>query len=176
MQHTVEAATTGRSKCRACGTVIAKGEMRFGERLPNPFGEEGTETTHFYHLRCGAYRRPESFAEVVHSHAEDLPERTELAKAVAFGLAHKRVQRINTVERASSGRARCRHCREAIQKATWRIGLVFFEEGMANPAGFIHVSCAAAYFETDAILGPLQHFGRDLGDDDMAELQTALTG
>ena len=175
MPHTVAAATTGRSKCRACGAAIAKGELRFGERLPNPFGEEGSETTHYYHLRCGAYRRPESFAEVLGSHAEDLPEPTALAEAVAFGLSHKRVQRINTVERASSGRARCRHCREAIQKANWRIGLVFFEEGMANSAGFIHVSCAAAYFETDAILDRLQHFGRDLGEDEVAELQTALT-
>jgi len=31
-----ESATSGRSKCRGCGEVIQRGELRFGERLPNP--------------------------------------------------------------------------------------------------------------------------------------------
>ena len=38
-EHSFEVAPSGRSKCRGCGDAIARGEVRFGERLPNPFGE-----------------------------------------------------------------------------------------------------------------------------------------
>jgi hypothetical protein len=175
MPHTIESATTGRSKCRACGTAIPKGELRFGERLPNPFGDEGSETTHWYHVLCGAYRRPESFAELLESDARMLDNYDELASAVSLGLAYRRVERINTTERAPSGRARCRHCREAIGKGDWRIGLVFFEEGVTNPAGFIHVSCAAGYFDTVEILDRLQHFGAELDADEVTEIGRLLS-
>jgi hypothetical protein len=176
MPHTIEPATTGRSKCRACGEPIPKDELRFGERLPNPFGDDGSETTHWYHVLCGAYRRPESFGEVLKTHAHDLDDYQVLARAVALGLAHRRVERINGVERASTGRARCRHCREAIAKDALRIGLVFFEEGMTNPAGFIHASCAGDYFGTTDILDRLRHFGTGLDEEDFEELAELLTG
>ena len=39
MPHVIEAAPTGRAKCRGCGRAIARGELRFGERLPNAYGE-----------------------------------------------------------------------------------------------------------------------------------------
>lgn len=174
MPHTIEPATTGRSKCRACGEPIPRDELRFGERLPNPFGEEGSETTHWYHVLCGAYRRPQSFGEVLKAHAHDLEHFHALARAVALGLAHRRVERINTVERAASGRARCRHCREPIGKGEWRIGLVFFEEGMTNAAGFLHVSCAGSYFGTTDLLDRLVHFGDGLQDADIEELDSIL--
>ena len=170
MPHAIEPATTGRSKCRACGAQIPKDTLRFGERLPNPFGDEGSETTHWYHVLCGAYRRPESFGEVLKTEARNLPNYPDLARAVALGLAHRRVERINSVERATTGRARCRHCREPIAKDQWRIGLVFFEEGMSNAAGFIHAGCAGDYFETTDIIDRLRHFGDNLTEPDLAEL------
>ena len=176
MPHTIEPAATGRAKCRACGDPIGKGELRFGERLPNPFGDEGSETTHWYHPLCGAYRRPESFAEVLETYAADLSDRDALAAAVSSGRAHPRLERINGVERAASGRARCRQCREAIEKDTWRIALVYLDEGMANPAGNIHLSCAQTYFDTTDLLDRLQHFGGDLAVDEVAELRAGLGG
>jgi hypothetical protein len=175
MPHTIENATTGRSKCRACGQPIPKDTLRFGERLANPFGDEGSETTHWYHVLCGAYRRPESFNEILESDAKALEDYDRLSRAVAFGITHRRVERINLVERAASGRARCRHCRETIVKDDWRIGLIFFEEGMANPAGFIHLSCAPEYFETTDIIDRLHHFGVDLSKDDQSEIERFLT-
>ena len=39
MPHVIEPAASGRAKCRGCGEKIAKGKLRFGERLPNPFGD-----------------------------------------------------------------------------------------------------------------------------------------
>ncbi|MGD8831483.1 MAG: hypothetical protein PVF57_12840 [Pseudomonadales bacterium] len=174
MPHTIEPATSGRARCRACGTRIAKGALRFGERLANPFGDEGSETTHWYHPRCGAYRRPASFSEALASCEGAIPERAALEAAAAFGIAHRRVERINGVERAPSGRARCRQCRETIDRGDWRIGLVFFEEGMTHPAGYIHAACAADYLETTDLLDRLQHFGPDLSADDLAELAALL--
>ena len=54
MPHVFEEASSGRSKCRGCGVPIAKGELRFGERLPNPFGEG--EVTHWFHPMCAAWK------------------------------------------------------------------------------------------------------------------------
>ena len=178
MKHRIEAASTGRAKCRACGNAIPKGELRFGERLPNPFGDEGSETTHWYHLRCGAYRRPESFATVLDNlpdkEATDLEARASLVAAVEEGLAHRRLERINTLEQAPSGRARCRHCRELIGKGEFRVGLVFFEDGMTNPAGYVHVTCAPVYFDTTTLMDRLRHFAKNLDEHALSAVAAEL--
>jgi hypothetical protein len=46
---------------------------------------------------------------------------------------------------------------------------------MANPAGFIHLSCAPEYFETTDIIDRLHHFGVDLSKDDQSEIERFLT-
>src|SRR6185369_8457164 len=58
MTSVIERATSGRAKCRACGQAISKGEERFGEALPNAYGEG--ESLFWFHLRCAACSRPES--------------------------------------------------------------------------------------------------------------------
>ena len=63
MAHVIEPASTGRAKCRGCGGKIAASELRFGERLPSPFAEG--ETTQWFHLDCGAFKRPEPFLEAL---------------------------------------------------------------------------------------------------------------
>ena len=61
MPHVIEPAASARAKCRGCAEKIAAGDLRFGESLPNPFAEG--ETHHWYHLECGAMKRPEPFLE-----------------------------------------------------------------------------------------------------------------
>jgi hypothetical protein len=61
MPHVIEPAPTGRAKCRGCNQLIARGEPRFGERLPSPFAEG--EMTLWFHPLCAAYRRPESLLQ-----------------------------------------------------------------------------------------------------------------
>ena len=51
MDHVIEPASSGRAKCRGCGRAIAKGELRLGERLPNPFTDEGEMTHRGRHCR-----------------------------------------------------------------------------------------------------------------------------
>ena len=170
MPHVFEAATSGRSKCRGCGIAIGKGELRFGERIENPFAD-AAELTLWFHPMCAAYKRPESLIEALASNA-DVADREDLERRAKGSAAASRLQRIDGAELAKGGQATCRHCREAIPKGAWRIRLVFFEEGRFNPAGYIHLACAKAYFETEAdILDHVLHFSRELG----AEERDALT-
>ena len=187
MAHVIEAASSGRAKCRSCDQPIAKGELRFGERQPNAFGEG--EMTLWFHLPCAAYSRPEPFLETQNaapadtgSEASDgaphaaVPEAQlePLAEAARFGIAHRRVPRLHGAERATSGRAHCRSCRELIAKGEWRLPLVFFEDYRFNPGGYLHARCARNYFETTAILDRVRHFSPELREAELAEVAGAI--
>ena len=171
MAHVIEPASSGRAKCRSCNQPIARGELRFGERQPNSFGEG--EMTLWFHLRCGAYSRPEAFLEVASTAPPDALLDT-LSAAAHFGIEHRRVPRIHGAGRAPSGRAHCRACKELIAKGDWRIALVFFEEYRFDAGGYVHVTCARAYFETTDLLERIHHFTPDLSEAELAELAATL--
>ncbi|HET7608395.1 MAG TPA: hypothetical protein VFL84_06940 [Gammaproteobacteria bacterium] len=183
----IEPASSGRAKCRSCDQPIAKGELRFGERQPNAFGEG--EMTLWFHLPCGAYSRPEPFLEAQGAAPADAgedaasatapgavagPELERLAVAARFGIEHRRVPRLHGAERATSGRAHCRSCRELIAKGEWRLPLVFFEDYRFNPGGYVHARCARAYFETAELLDRVHHFSPELRDAELAEVAAAI--
>ncbi len=172
MPHVIEPAASGRAKCRGCGKPIAKDELRFGERLPNPFAD--SEMTLWFHLVCSAYKRPESLDEVLQDPPLGIDDIESLRRIVAFGLEYHRVQRIGGIEQAPSGRARCRHCRETIDKDDWRIPLSFFEEGMFNASGFVHLGCASQYFDTADIANAIELFSDDLNPDDLKTIHNRL--
>lgn len=178
MPHVLEYASSGRAKCRGCDTKIEKGELRFGERRPNTFGDG--EMTLWFHVICGAFRRPEPFLEYLDSgdepevSADDYAHARGLRLAAELGVAHRRLPRLQLVSRAPTGRARCRHCRELIDKDTWRIGLSFFEEHRFNPSGFIHVACAGAYFETEEIMDRVVHFNALLTPEELDAVSQLL--
>ena len=90
------------------------------------------------------------------------------------GVAHRRVPRLGIAERASSGRATCRACKELIAKDTWRIALVFYEEGRFVPSGFVHVGCVPTYCETVAVMPRVRHFSPALTESDAAEIEAQL--
>src|SRR5579862_693106 len=171
MPHVIERAASGRAKCRGCGGKIAAGDWRFGESLPNPFDDKGGEMTHWFHVPCAAYRRPEPFLEALRVLAEPLDQRDTLEQTALLGAALHRVPRVSTAERAPTGRATCRHCRALIEKDRWRIALVFYEDGRFSPSGFIHARCAPAYLETPDILPRLRHFSPTLTEADVSELE-----
>ncbi len=165
-EHVFEIAPSGRSKCRSCGLAIEKDTLRFGERMPNPFGEGNM--THWHHPLCAAHRRPEPMLEALQAglyEGDDLPA---LEHAAQHGLAHRRLPRLGALEKSPSGRARCRHCRELIEKDAWRLPLVFFEEGAYNAGGFIHATCAAEYCETSEIVDAVACFTPDLPRQEVA--------
>ncbi len=178
MTHVIEHASSGRAKCRGCGEKIAKDELRFGERQPNAFGEG--EMTLWFHVPCAAYKRPEPFLELLEGadaeniSTDELGVAHSLRPTAEFGIAHRRVPRIDKVGRAPTGRARCRSCRELIEKDTWRIGLVFFEEYRFEPSGFIHASCAQEYFSTTDVLNRILHFNPSLEPAELDAIESAL--
>ena len=176
MAHVIAPAPSGRAKCRGCGAVIARGMLRFGERLPNPFADEGGEMTHWFHLPCAAFRRPEPFLEALATTDVSIGDRAQLEHDATLGVAHRRLPRVNTAERAPSGRAACRACRSPIDKGAWRISLVYDEDGRFVPSGSIHVTCAAAYLETTEVMSRLKHFTPTLTGADSEEIHSLMEG
>lgn len=166
--HVFEPAASGRSKCRGCGQVLQKGELRFGERLPNPFAEG--ELTLWFHPLCAAYKRPEAMLQALGQSEQHTPDREMLERAAKGSLARPRLPRIDGAERAK-GQATCRHCREAIPRGAWRIRLIFFDEGQFAGGGFIHLDCRRVYFETDVAAEHVLHFSPLLSDADREELR-----
>ncbi len=150
MAHCIEAASSGRSSCRGCGDKIPKAELRFGERVDNPFGDG--EATYWFHLQCAALMRPEPFLPTLEASDADMPDRGALTELARVGGQVRRLPRLMRAERAPSGRARCRSCRELIEKEAWRLSLAMFEDGRMNPIGFIHVPCAGEYFGTAELI------------------------
>lgn len=167
-EHVFELAPSGRSKCKSCGESIAKDTIRFGEVMPNPFGEGNM--TQWHHPQCAVYRRPEPILEALNAGLYDEDDRDALIQTADAVLPHRRLHRLAKAERASSGRARCRSCREFIEKDAWRLPLTFFEDGNYASSGFIHASCVNAYCETDNVLSTVQHFAGDLDRDDLDAL------
>jgi hypothetical protein len=157
MADRLEAAASGRAQCRACGAKIEKGALRFGEELPNSYGDGGM-SVYWFHPRCAAHRRPEKLAALLRSSeaaAAALPDADQLLSEADVGVAHPNLARIAGGERAPTGRARCRHCNEPIAGGTWRIRLSSFaDSGFFDPLGFIHAACARAYLAVSE-LGPV---------------------
>lgn len=168
MPHVLEVAASGRAKCRGCAQPITRGTLRFGERVPNSYAEG--ETTLWYHPLCAAYKRPEALLEALPAAPPELVDMDLLERAARASASHERLPRIAGAERAPTGQARCRHCREAIAKESWRIRLVFYEDGRFAPSGFLHLGCQRAYFEGEDIVPALLHFSPELSEADRQEL------
>ena len=171
MSHVFEIAPSGRAKCRACAQTIERGVLRFGERLPNPFGEG--DMTVWFHPTCAACKRPESLLQALAEAPEGVPEREQLERIADAGARHPRLARIDGAERAASGQAKCRQCHEPIERGSWRIRLVFWEEGRFSTGGYLHLGCREAYFETGEVLDRVLHFSPGLAETDRAELAEA---
>ena len=174
MAHVIESASSGRAKCRSCDQPIAKGELRFGERQPNAFGDG--EMTLWFHLPCGAYSRPEPFLEAQSAAPPEARVEARVARS-RRPVRHRRTAACRACTAPSaraSGRAHCRSCRELIAKGDWRLSLVFFEEYRFNPGGYIHAQCSREYFETVELLDRIRHFTPELREPELTEVAAAL--
>ena len=169
MPHAFEVAPTGRAKCRACGATIAKGELRFGERSPNPYGEG--EMTQWFHPVCAAFKRAEPLLEALPEAPEHLGDKAGLETRARATLEHRRLERVDGAERSPTAQAKCRHCRERIERGAWRIRLTLYESGRFSPGGFVHLACYPAYFEGHEVLDRIQHFSPGLEDADRMDLE-----
>ncbi len=130
--------------------------------------------TLWFHPLCAAYKRPEPLLQILGDTVVGLPDREGLERAARRTLSQRRLPRIDGGERAPTSQAKCRSCHQPIERGTWRIRLVFFQDGRFDPGGFMHVACRQAYFETDDIRDQVLHFSSNLGDGDREELKQAL--
>ncbi len=168
MPSVIERASTGRAKCRVCGQAIARGDERFGEALPNAYGEG--DAMFWFHVPCAACARPEALLPVLEQSSVSGKERARLEELARAGVAQGRLCRILRAERASSGRARCRHCRELIEQGAWRISLQIFEDGRFTPIGTIHASCGVGYFGSEPPLARFTLPNNQLAPNELTEV------
>jgi hypothetical protein len=173
MSDVFEPAPTGRARCRGCGQAIAKDSLRFGERVPNAFGEG--EATLLFHPRCAAFKRPEPLLAALPGAPGDLADAQDLERVAKTSVEHRRLARIDGAERAPGSQAKCRQCHDKITKGGWRIRLTFFEEGRFSPGGFVHLACRRDYFERDDVAEAVLHFSPALEGEERAELERALS-
>jgi hypothetical protein len=173
MSDLIEIASTGRSKCRRCQQKIDKGGLRFGEKVPNAFGEG--EATHWFHLACAAEKRPEKVGVALASFEPEIPDRERIAAIAAEGSENPKLAAIVRAERAPSGRATCQQCHEKIAKDELRIAFERDAEpmGMASTAS-IHVGCGPAYFGSAGLLAKLERSSPELSADELSALRAAL--
>ena len=132
--------------------------------------------TLWFHPACAACKRPEPFLAALNEAVAALSDREALERAARSSLAHPRLARIDGAERSPSSQAACRSCREPIERGTWRIRLVFYEEGRFSPAGYVHIDCRKDYFETEEVLFHLLHFSSALSDAELAGLRQVCGG
>jgi hypothetical protein len=152
---------------------MTKGELRFGESVSNPFAEG--EALRWFHLVCAACMRPAQTLATLDAHSGDVPEREWLRATAVTGAAHRRLPRLLRAERAGSGRATCRQCREPIAKGTFRFALQLFEEDMRPaPIGFLHPQCSEAYFGTRDVLERVARLTPELTREEVAEIGKLL--
>jgi hypothetical protein len=61
-----------------------------------------------------------------------------------------------------------------VEKGSWRIPLVYYEEGRFEPSGYVHLRCAPAYFETADVIDSIRQFAPDLAEADVADIRAQL--
>ena len=130
--------------------------------------------TLWFHPLCAAYKRPQPLLEVLEQTTESVADQENLRQAALKSVANPRIPRIDGAEKSRSGQAKCRNCHEPILRESWRIRIVFYDEGRFAPGGYVHLGCRAAYFETDEVLEPVLHFSPALSEPERAELIRAF--
>jgi hypothetical protein len=147
LRGVLEVAANARAKCRACSASIGKGSLRVGVIAPNPFAEG--ETTYWFHSECAARRLPAAFQQAATEASSELAAPLlPLLPAVERRVQHPRLARLSAVDSAPTGRARCRQCRQTIDKGSTRVALSLFNSGRFDPIGYAHLTCLEAYVGT----------------------------
>lgn len=124
--------------------MIPKGELRLGELVDNPYGEG--QASLWYHVRCAAIKRPQALLAALAGGGEHALEAESERALAEAGAAHPALCSLASVEAAPSGRARCQHCHELIEKGTLRISRHNEADLMGIPTtSFIHFACISDY-------------------------------
>lgn len=155
--YVIEGARSSRSKCKTCRRKIEKGALRLGILIQGPYGTGYL----WHHLKCAARRQfdrlEEAYAEQAWNAAKDPPknvpplETMEQHRRVAEERRRTRKE-LPYVEVDPSGRAKCKHCNEPIEKGSMRVILgraVYFGTQVRMTPIHVHPRCVAPEMHAD---------------------------
>jgi poly [ADP-ribose] polymerase len=181
MGTTIEEAKSGRARCRTCREAIGKGELRFGEEIPNAFSDSGGTAWAWHHLTCAAKKKPTLVKGALEKFegAAAIPNRAELDALLAEGAqkAAKTPSAFPYAERAPTGRSKCQQCEEPIEKGTLRIAIERELDGngmQRTGAGYLHPACAAEYVGDDTLLDQIKTNSKGLNAEEVEEIAEQL--
>ena len=150
--YVIEGARSSRSKCKTCRRSIDKGVLRIGILIEGPFGTGYL----WHHLKCAARRQLERVEEAYEAEAwkeakdppSEVPPIEELRKLQEEAEQRKKERRDPPyAERDPSGRAKCKHCDEPMEKGSLRVVLgreVSFGRQVRTTPINVHPRCVPA--------------------------------
>ncbi|UCF67254.1 MAG: hypothetical protein JSV80_15980, partial [Acidobacteriota bacterium] len=155
--YVIEKARSSRSRCKTCRRTIPKDGLRIGLLIEGPYGTGYL----WHHLGCAARRLFDRVEEAYELKAWEqakappgqLPSLDELRKLrdTAEQSRQKRAQ-LPYVQVAPSGRAKCKHCEQLIDKGALRVVLGrevrFGDQVRVGPIA-VHPRCVAAELQAD---------------------------
>jgi hypothetical protein len=153
----IEGARSSRSRCKACRRKIEKGTLRLGILIEGPFGTGYL----WHHLNCAARRRFDDVEAAYESEAwnaaKEPPSKLPQLETLR-GLREQADQRRATrktvpyAEVDPSGRAKCKHCGEAMDKGDLRVVLgraIEFGSQVRTAPIHVHIRCVSAALRAD---------------------------
>jgi poly [ADP-ribose] polymerase len=174
MAETIEVAKTGRARCRVCRESIEKGALRFGEEQPSAFSD-GMQWV-WHHLTCAAKKKPVPMRRALAAFEGEVPARAELEALLVE--ADKTASVLPYAEHAPTGRSKCLHCQEPIEKGALRVATQRDAEpgSMPRGPGYLHPRCASELIEADDLAALLRQNSRGLTDAELADLEGQIGG
>jgi hypothetical protein len=147
LPYCIERARSSRSKCKVCRRAIEKDTPRIGVLLEGPYGTGYL----WHHIGCLAKR---DIAKVEEAYAGDYTKPgvekppIEMLREEAAKAQQKKAEKQEApfVERASTGRSKCAHCKEPIEEGAFRFALlqsVEFYGQVRNAVVKVHADCVA---------------------------------
>lgn len=168
--YVIEGARSGRSKCKICRKKIDRGVLRLGVLIEGPYGIGYL----WYHLNCAAKRRlgdvEEAFENQAWKHAKEPPDEVPSIEAMRKLNEEAEEQRqtrkrIPYGEVDPSGRAKCKHCGELMEKGSLRVVLgreVEFGNQYRTMPIQVHARCVAGEIDKDDCNTEADGFGAAL--------------
>ena len=164
--YLLESARSSRSKCRTCRRKIDKDTLRLGILLEGPFGTGYL----WHHLTCAARHRLEdveaAYEQQAFADGLQVPPLAEL-QALKEKAEQARAERkeLPYMERAPSGRSKCKNCGKAIDQDALRVVLArevsFGNQVRATPIN-VHPECVHAELESEDCMTEVEGFEAQL--------------
>jgi hypothetical protein len=178
MANIIETAKTGRAGCRTCKQPIPKGDLRFGEEVPNAFSA-GDMTYNWHHLPCAAKKKPSALKQALDDTDQDVPDKEELLKAIEANAKNEKPTVLPYAEYAPTARASCVGCSEKIEKGHLRVAIESEDDGSPFPRSgprYVHIACIADHAGEDPeeFFSKVKTNSKNVETKDMQELEAAL--